>query len=432
MPFSLSPLTVLNVALYGLTITMILVITLFINTRLRPLSVLLCVAFGALNTLSVVLLKGAFILPVSAVTVLVWSFVRAFSKKRRPMEIFLSSCVALCALIHYRIFLSLLSCTEDQALHCIGLAIYAVLTGGLLAVFLIFKVALFKESWVTSFFMPEEKAVRQIRYFVFLLLSILSVLTMLALSASVADGNLYLNLLLFFISIVILAFSFILVKLLVEYCIACDTNIKNLHYQQNLEAFMKVIRSQRHDFNVHLHAIKGLIDTDNFTECRKYIATMVKDSGDVNEVLPVHNPIISAMLHAFRENAESAGIHIEFDIHYNMKDLAVSAYDLNRILGNLIQNAMDEIKRNKSDDYGIQLHISKADNMTVIDISNRFDVLSHNFDNLFSDKYTTKRRHEGIGLNTILRITESYGGMVYPEVNGDIIHFIVRLPNVPD
>lgn len=82
MPFSLSPLTVLNVALYGLTITMILVITLFINTRLRPLSVLLCVAFGALNTLSVVLLKDAFILPVSAVTVLVWSFVRAFSKKK--------------------------------------------------------------------------------------------------------------------------------------------------------------------------------------------------------------------------------------------------------------------------------------------------------------------------------------------------------------
>lgn len=68
---------------------------------------------------------------------------------------------------------------------------------------------------------------------------------------------------------------------------------------------MKVIRSQRHDFNVHLHAIKGLIDTDNFTECRKYIATMVKDSGDVNEVLPVHNPIISAMLHAFAKTQKA-------------------------------------------------------------------------------------------------------------------------------
>lgn len=432
MPFSLSPLAVLNVALYGLTITMILVITLFMNTRLRPSSVLLCVAFGALSTLSVVLLKGAFMPLASAVMVLIWSLARAFSKKRQPEEIFLSACIALCALLHYRIFLSLLACTKEQALHCIGLAVYAALTGGLLAVFLIFKVTFFKEGWVTNFFMPEEKAVRQIRYFVFLFLPILGVLAMLALSAGVAEGNLYLNLLLFFISVTTLAFSFILVKLLVEYCIACDTNIKNLQYQQSLEAFMKVIRSQRHDFNVHLHAIKGLIDTDNFTECRKYIATMVKDSSDVNEVLPVHNPIISAMLHAFRENAESAGIHIEFDIHYNMKDLAVSAYDLNRILGNLIQNAMDEIKRNKSDNYGIHLHIGKSDNMTMIDISNRFDVLSHNFNNLFSDKYTTKRRHEGIGLNTILCITESYGGMVYPEVDGDIIHFIVRLPNAPD
>ena len=73
MPFSLSPLAVLNVALYGLTITMILVITLFMNTRLRPSSVLLCVAFGALSTLSVVLLKGAFMPLASAVMVLIWS-----------------------------------------------------------------------------------------------------------------------------------------------------------------------------------------------------------------------------------------------------------------------------------------------------------------------------------------------------------------------
>lgn len=112
-----------------------------------------------------------------------------------------------------------------------------------------------------------------------------------------------------------------------------------------------------------------------------------------------------------------------------MQDLAVTPYDLNRILGNLIQNAIDEIRRNKDNQYGIQLQISKADNMTVIDISNRFDPLVQNVNRMFNDKYTTKRRHDGIGLNTILRITESYGGMIYPEIHDDIIHFILRLPN---
>lgn len=424
-----TPFVLSEIVLYGLSITLIMIITLFINTKPRVLDVLLCIIFGGLSTYATILLSGEFELGVSAVTVLLWSGARMLSTKRHIMEIILSGSITFSALMHFNIFITLVSCLTDDLFKTICLALYAFLLCALFLIFFMCNITIFKINWMKDFFEPDDKAVRRNRYSVFALFIIINVLTMIAIYSGADKNDVTQNAVLTLISAVLIVLFFMLIKVLVEYCILHDINLRNIRYQQNLEQFMKVIRSQRHDFNVHLHAISGLIETNNFEQCKEYVATMVKESNAINDVLPVHSPIISAMLHGFREDAESRGIHMDIEILYDMKELSVAPYDLNRILGNLIQNAIDEIKRNKDDKYGIRLRISKADNMTVIDISNRFDPLLHNINHMFNDKYTTKRRHDGIGLNTILRITESYGGMIYPEINDDIIHFILRLPN---
>lgn len=429
MDSAFTPFVISEIVLYGLSITLIMVITLFINTKPRVLDILLCIIFGGAGAYAAILLRGEFELALSAVLVLLWSSARMLSTKRHIMEIILSGSITFSALMHFNIFITLVSCLTDDLFKMICLALYAFLLCALFLIFFMCNITIFKINWMKDFFEPDDKAVRRNRYSVFALFIIINVLTMIAIYSGADKNDVVQNAVLTLISAVLIVLFFMLIKVLVEYCILHDINLRNIRYQQNLEQFMKVIRSQRHDFNVHLHAINGLIETNNFEQCKEYVATMVKESNAINDVLPVHSPIISAMLHGFREDAESRGIHIDIEVLYDMKDLSVAPYDLNRILGNLIQNAIDEIKRNKDDKYGIRLRISKADNMTVIDISNRFDPLLHNVNHMFNDKYTTKQRHDGIGLNTILRITESYGGMIYPEIDDDIIHFILRLPN---
>lgn len=432
MGSAFTPFVISENILYGLSITLIMVITLFINTKPRVLDVLLCIFFGGASTYATILLRGEFELAVSAVIVLLWSGARMLSTKRHIMEIILSGSITFSALMHFNIFITLVSCLTDDLFKTICLALYAFLLCALFLIFFMCNITIFKMNWMKDFFEPDDHAVRRNRYSVFALFIVINVLTMIAIYSGADKNDVLQNAILTLISAVLIVLFFMLIKVLVEYCILHDINLRNIRYQQNLEQFMKVIRSQRHDFNVHLHAINGLIETNNFEQCKEYVATMVKESNAINDVLPVHSPIISAMLHGFREDAESRGIHMDIEILYDMKELSVAPYDLNRILGNLIQNAIDEIKRNKDDKYGIRLKISKADNMTVIDISNRFDPLLHNVNHMFNDKYTTKRRHDGIGLNTILRITESYGGMIYPEISDDIIHFILRLPNTEE
>ena len=155
---------------------------------------------------------------------------------------------------------------------------------------------------------------------------------------------------------------------------------------------------------------------------------MVSETEYVNEVLPIYDTSISAMLYAYRSDAENNGIPMKFDITNNLKGLAPEAYEINRIIGNLLQNAIDEVSRAKDREYGIVVKIYESNGSSVIDISNKFNGDISEISHMFEYSYSGKKNHEGLGLSTVQRIAESYKGVAYVEMDEDIIHFIVRLP----
>ena len=200
-------------------------------------------------------------------------------------------------------------------------------------------------------------------------------------------------------------------------------------YRKEIESYMKVIRAQRHDFNFHLHAIQGMIENGKVSECHKYIQEMVKSSISLNDIIGVYDPAIGAMLNIFRENALIKGIKIDFDIKYNMEHIGCSSYEANKIIGNLLQNALDETERHKDLSYGIKLLIFKRSGNTVIDVSNIFSGNEGVLADIFQYGYSTKPDHDGIGLSNVSNILELRGGMIYTEFEENIIHFVVTVPN---
>ena len=284
-----------------------------------------------------------------------------------------------------------------------------------------------------DFFHHEDAKVRYNRTIIFLSLIVLTFIIVLGIYLSLGiiqeteRAVFYLGLE-FFFSFTYIIVSFAMLKILVEYSILSDVTEQEKQHQAELESFIKMIRAQRHDFNLHVHAINGLIDAQKYTECKEYVAKMVAETEYVNEVLPVYDTSISAMMYAYRSDAESKGIHMYFEITNNLKGLAPEPYEINRIIGNLLQNAIDEVSSSKDRDYGIHVKIYGNNGGSVIDVSNKFfgDItkLSHFFDY----NYSGKDKHEGLGLTTVQRIAESYKGVAYVETDEDIIHFIVRLP----
>lgn len=205
--------------------------------------------------------------------------------------------------------------------------------------------------------------------------------------------------------------------------------VTDKNYRKEIESYMKVIRSQRHDFNFHLHAIQGMIENGKISECHKYIQEMVKSSISLNDIIGVYDPAVGAMLNIFRENALIKGIKMDFDIKYNMEHIGCSSYEANKIIGNLLQNALDETERHKDFSYGVKLLIFKRSGNTVIDVSNIFSGDEGVLADIFKYGYSTKANHDGIGLSNVSNILELRKGMIYTEFEENMIHFIVTVPN---
>ena len=201
-------------------------------------------------------------------------------------------------------------------------------------------------------------------------------------------------------------------------------------YRGEMQSFLNVIRSQRHDFNFHVQTIAGLIRQNKIEDCRRYINALEEDVAIMNAVLPVKDAAISALIHNFRLMAVRQGTELHVDIHYDLSQIATNVYETNKIISNLLQNAIDEVSTHEDKSYGIWLTILKRGEYCVIRVSNKLKVAlsQEELSNIYRQGYTTKQGHEGVGLSSLRTLIGRYKGVIYTQVEGDEIQFIARVP----
>lgn len=201
-------------------------------------------------------------------------------------------------------------------------------------------------------------------------------------------------------------------------------------YRSEVLTFMNVIRSQRHDYNFHVQTIAGLIQEDKIDECRAYVHALEQDSVRMNALLPVHDPAISAMIHNFQTLAVRDGLELHIDIQNDLAQIATNVYETNKILSNLLQNALDETKNHADKSYGIWLTILKRGEYCVIRVSNEVEqpLQAEQLGKIFQHGYTTKQGHDGVGLSSIRSLAARYKGIVYTQLEGNVVHFIAKIP----
>lgn len=200
-------------------------------------------------------------------------------------------------------------------------------------------------------------------------------------------------------------------------------------WQQESRDYMNTIRSQRHDFNLHLHAISGLVESGRYEECQAYVSRLVLEANAVNDIMPVNDAVVGSMLYHMREEARSRGSDITYEITYDMRDIFCNGFECNKIIGNLLQNAIDALRTPEDKAQGIRLCILKRRGNTVIILENRFTGEPDRIARVFDPGYSTKKGHEGIGLSMVLKTVERYRGRIYPEFDGELIRFVVNIPN---
>ncbi len=420
---------------FGMTVGVIMSLVLWLNTKFTLNEFVTIIGFVFLSTTVWNFTEGRRT-DISLLGLLaVWTLARILVDKWRAFEKILSFAMSMAVVINYYIYLTFIGLKVEGAGKdkLIYMLVYLGIIGAVFFILWIQKISFFSNAWVRDFFYHEDPRVKSNRTIIFTVVIALTVFIVLGIYLSIGVFSMnekavfYIGFE-FLFSFIFIMISFAMLKILVEYSILSDVSEQEKQHQKELKSFIKMIRSQRHDFNLHLHAVNGLLEAGKYEECREYVTKMVSETEYVNEVLPIYDTSISAMLYAYRSDAENNGIRMKFEITNNLKGIAPEAYEINRIIGNLLQNAIDAVSSAKDRDYGIVVKIYESNGSSVIDISNKFfgDVseLSH----MFEYSYSGKKHHEGLGLSTVQRIAESYKGVAYVEMDEDIIHFIVRLP----
>ena len=201
-------------------------------------------------------------------------------------------------------------------------------------------------------------------------------------------------------------------------------------YRSEMQSFLNVIRSQRHDYNFHVQTIAGLIKQGKIDDCLKYVNALEEDSAIMNAILPVKDPAIAALIHNFQVMAVREGIRLTIDIRYDLSQIATNVYETNKIISNLLQNAIDETVTHEDKSYGIQLTIIKRGEFCVIRVSNAILKVpdKETLGALYQQGYTTKKGHDGVGLSSLKTLVSKYHGVIYTEVENDVISFVARVP----
>lgn len=195
-----------------------------------------------------------------------------------------------------------------------------------------------------------------------------------------------------------------------------------------VEDLNNTLRSQRHDFLNHLQVVYSLMEMDEYREASNYIEKVYEDIKKVNRVLKTSNVAINALLQAKQLDCEERGIAVGLKIATALDKLIVPSWEMCRILGNLIDNAMDATEENVSKLIQIEI-LEELKSYKVIVKNNGVMIHKDIQEKIFQPGFTTKgEKGQGMGLAICKEIIDRYGGKIELESNDTYTIFVITIP----
>ncbi|WP_314854807.1 sensor histidine kinase [Stomatobaculum longum] len=183
---------------------------------------------------------------------------------------------------------------------------------------------------------------------------------------------------------------------------------------------MDTLRAFNHEFLNKLHIILGYLQTGEIDKAREFIinsnlvsSQSVRDTANALRVSEVCALVIGKMMHA----AES-GIRLSLEPGSSLmeRDLLMEPGEYVTVIGNLLENAIEELKESGEKNGEIHLGVFAKPGVNVIsceDSGRGIDPAM--LDRIFIRGVSTKGKNHGTGLYLVKQVADKYGGEVSVE-----------------
>jgi len=171
------------------------------------------------------------------------------------------------------------------------------------------------------------------------------------------------------------------------------------------------IKALRHDIKHHLNELMLLANKHDVAEIQKYIDEMKSFLHNPNELVASGNMEIDSVLNFMLQKAEKELKNV--DIKVMLPEKVRHSFDINVLLGNLLENAIEAAGKTENKYLSVNIHLKRG--ILKVKIENSFEsscILREEQQGKDTVLKTTKSftNQHGIGLKNVKKIVDKYNG----------------------
>ena len=188
-------------------------------------------------------------------------------------------------------------------------------------------------------------------------------------------------------------------------------------YNNSLTVLYDNVKGFKHDFDNMVNIIGGYIQVNDIEGLKKYYASLEKDCARVNNVRMlnpniINNPGIYNLIVSKYKKATDLDININFEFFFDFENLHMPIYEFSRILGILLDNAIEAAKECEEKQINLVFRESRKQHVQLVIIENTYMNKDIDTKQLFEKGISGKENHSGIGLWEVNNIVKKNNNIV--------------------
>ena len=180
-------------------------------------------------------------------------------------------------------------------------------------------------------------------------------------------------------------------------------------YNKTLHILHDSVRGFKHDFDNIVTTIGGYIKTNDMDGLKSYYSQLEEDCSKVNNLYIldpdiINNPGVYNLITSKYNEALEKGIKVNLTVLLDLNDLHMKIYEFARILGILLDNAIDAASECDEKILNIVFRNEAKNNRNIVLVENTYKDKDVDIEQIFNKGITGKENHTGLGLWEIRQI----------------------------
>lgn len=174
-------------------------------------------------------------------------------------------------------------------------------------------------------------------------------------------------------------------------------------YNKSLEILYNKVNGFKHDFDNIVSTLDGFIENNDMPGLKTYFTEVKKDCRITNNLSIlnpkiINNPGIYSLLNNKYFKAINANVNFELEFFLDLDTLNVNIYEFSRMLGILIDNAIEEAQKCTEKIVKVIFRRENKNHRAIIIVENTYSNKNVDTEKIFEKGVSGKKNHSGIGL----------------------------------